>query len=192
MAGTKDRKLFIAALGVSLCALAVDRVVFSGGALGPVAAEAAPAASPNIAATLQAPSFEPEPDATTLLADRLKALEQEQGLDVSKVRNAFWLEGVSKGPETQEADDHEAVIEAFRKTHTLRAVMNGPHGNVAIVGTRRLEIGDDLEVSVNGRTERFTLTGTHVGAAGRWAVFNFNGHTVKLGMDARNIAETGG
>src|SRR5690606_22584475 len=126
MAGTKDRKLFIAALGVALGALVLDRGVLNGGALGPVAAEAYPAAAPTSGAACQSPSFEPEPDATALLAGRLKQLEREQSLDVSKVRNAFWRDGVSKAPDAARASSDEAVIEAFRRAHKLRAVMNGP------------------------------------------------------------------
>jgi hypothetical protein len=194
MAIRKDRKLYMAALGLAVAGLALDRIVLDGGALGPGTASAAPSDITGAGELVLPPAAPVEPDAVAQLAERLLTLEQERALDLTRVRNAFWLEGVSaSGTPATHLDDVEQRIKAFRDAHQLRAVMNSPQGSFVIVGKERVEVGGHLAVFTENRTDLFTLVEILVDhKAGRRAVFNFNGRTVVLEMDAPNSAETGG
>lgn len=193
MAGIKDRKLYVAALGVALGGLVLDRFVFSGGALGPGTAQAAPADAPEPVAALLAGGATSEPDSVAVLAERLQQLEQDRDLDLSRVRNAFWLDGVSTASaHGEQAGDIEQRINKFRESHKLRAVMNGPNGTFVVVGKERVELGGVLAMAAEDRTDLFTLVDIQVDQTGRRAVFDFDGHTVALQMDSPNSAGTGG
>lgn len=173
----------MAALGVALGGLVLDRLVFSGNALGPGAAEASTPADPVPLGTMAAAPAELDLEATTHLADRLKELERDRNLDLTQVRDAFWLEGVSRAaPETAPVTI-EQTLAAFVQAHELRAVVSGPQGGFVVVGEQRLEIGDTLE--------GFTLVSIE-GHPRRRALFNFDGREVELTMDGKNSAGSGG
>jgi hypothetical protein len=176
MSSTKQRKVYVAVLGLALGGLAVDRLVLDGGATGPrdaaaaIAAAGAPApaaASPAGLNTLVSPAASRGPT----LAARLEHIGKEHRLDPMCIDDAFRPSLAWPKPASPAASDRPKAAEvdptqAFLKAHRLMAVVQNTTGGAAIVNGRTLTVGMEIDgfklVRITRRSATFEREGRSI------------------------------
>jgi hypothetical protein len=150
---TTKNKAYTAIVSVGLLALVIDRVYFT-----PPAAAAAPAAIaeavPHAPLKTDGTSAEPGPEGT--IASKLAAV----GLpDLQNLTDAF-------SPSKAWIGGSQPVVDDFKTTHKLTAVMTSHSGGGAIVNGQLIKLGQTLDgftlTTINSRTVEFVKGSTKV------------------------------
>jgi hypothetical protein len=151
---TTKNKAYIAIVSVGLLALVIDRVYFT-----PPAAVAAPAAIaeavPRSPARTEGGVSEPAADGT--ISSKLAAvgLPDLQNLTDSFSPSNAWIGGGA-----------QPVVDDFKTTHKLTAVMTSHSGGGAIVNGQLIKLGQTLDgftlTTINSRTVEFVKGGTKI------------------------------
>ncbi len=170
MAKKNSRKIYGAILAVALTSLVADRLFFGEGGSTPQQASASSQDVPATEAAVLHAIAEPvsQSDQATL-AQRLKSLEGDFGLDISKFRDAFmpskdWLGRGTDGEFTLETTGRE-----FARLHQVTSILFIGDGKGSV-------IIDGQFVSVGQVIDGFTL----IGLTDKTAVFQFAQETVEL------------
>lgn len=161
----KQRRIYLAILAVAIVALTVDRLFLIDGASGPADAEAAiEQASEEL---LIQPGYTDQieeararvDDSTARLEEehtltrRFERLAERRPFNADAVANAFAVPAAWRAAQTQPAEPDEAAaadpqpdrLDAFRRAHTLQAVIRrGDGGGLAIINDRPLRVGDRI------------------------------------------------
>jgi len=186
---TKERKLYLAVLGLGLVALSADRLFFA-----PAGAQAAPGSSElppespstRTAAKPSKPAAAAPENTEPALAERLRTVSF---WDPAKMRDAFEAPVEWVGPRVAPKVEPPAEDSEFAKNrkHWLSTVMilpareatpttpASPATPVAIIGGGRYRVGDTLD--------NYKLVEIHADAEQPWVVFEGEGRRVKLTLD---------
>jgi hypothetical protein len=151
---SKSKLISLAALGLAVAALLVDRLALGPDGAPPKSAEAATAARPAATSTPSAtPASAAAPAAPgaapVRLADRLKALAAAPNLDPLHARDAFmppesWL-AQSRAPETAASAPAADPAEKFIREHKLTSVLMAGDGGIAMVNSKALRVGQEVD-----------------------------------------------
>ena len=144
----RERKIYASLLGIAGVALAADQLFFAD------AQASSDASAPQaIAAAEMAPAFDPqqaqfavtELNSTNSLAHRLKAIAERHELSVADVNNAFEPTTGWVAPPAQVVKPLVLPGKEFESRHQLSAIMSNARGGVAIVDSKPVEVGQELD-----------------------------------------------
>jgi hypothetical protein len=146
---SKSKVISLAALGLAVAAMLVDRLVVGPDAAAPKSAEATIASRPAAPAAPAAPATTVPASAPIRLADRLKVLAEAPNLDPLHARDAFvppesWL-AQPKTPETAAAAPAADPAEKFIHEHKLTSVLTAGDGGIAMVNGKVLRVGQEVD-----------------------------------------------
>ncbi len=171
MAKKDSRKVYVAILAVALSSFVADRLFFGEGGTTPQQASASSGDVPIVdALVLEAIADTVSQSEQLTLAQRLKSLEGDFGLDITEFRDAFmpsdsWL---GKGPDS-EGFAPDTLGSEFGRIHQITSILYLGDGKGSV-------ILDDQYVSVGQVFDGFTL----VDLTDRTAVFQSGTETVEL------------
>ncbi len=150
---TRERKVYGAVLGVGLAVLIVDRTLWA-----PAGAAASPVPEPPDSQLLVSTGATPvvvtgaptrASDSELPLAARLRRVDESLSQSPGERRSAFCPASAWLKPESR-AQASEIVLpatpspeEEFRRLHQLTAVMSGPRGGCAKVGSHLVYVGQE-------------------------------------------------
>lgn len=151
MSLSKQRKLYVAVLGLALGGLAVDRLLLDGGSAPRRAAAQLSRDEPTESADAPASPIASAPAGaqvvrSSTLSSRLDELARARQLDPAQASDAFaaspaWVSTVAVKPVEKSAPPAEDV---FRKSHKLMAVvLNGGNG-AAIIDDKTYVVGMEV------------------------------------------------
>ncbi|MBX3358938.1 MAG: hypothetical protein KF745_10990 [Phycisphaeraceae bacterium] len=146
MSKKNTRRMFGAALGITVGAFLVDRLFLGGGA-GPESAAASPVEAIQVGAKpSDKPEISPRVDSAAALASKLR--EIAASTESPTVRDAFRLGKAASKTDNNEGpltalDDKAAA--AFTSKYTLRGVIEFDGSPIAVIGDRHYKVGDVLD-----------------------------------------------
>jgi hypothetical protein len=174
---TKMQKILVGLCVVGIAAFIYDRTQSDSSLPGPQQAKAAPMPSDNAlpAATppttgANAPGAELTIGSHKVLAGRIQTLMNGEFPQTDDIRDAFYAPGL-QAPKAV-AQTPASVVEpgvtskprrdVFAESHTLRGVMVGPDGRMALMDNTCLKIGQKIEefqlIAVGERSASFVST----------------------------------
>ena len=149
MTPSKQRKMYVAVLGLALGGLAVDRLVLDGGTAPRRAAAQISRdepTDPTEPATTPSTALSTDAGESATLSSRLDELARARQLDPAQAPDAFaaspaWVSAVAVKPQEKSAPPADEV---FRKSHKLMAVvLNGENG-AAIINDKTYVVGMEV------------------------------------------------